>query len=588
MACVLVVIIPMLVVGWHCAVLARAAAMQPPHLKEIIDELSSIRIPTGKVVANHANTELLYVKYTENDTWGAYLFDMREKKTRLLGDVIKNVQGVSELDVQLGVKIIGWSPQDTYFAYARGGKKQIVICNGNYGREVGQGRLVNSLSSGAWLSPTTLVCSDGDTIVEFYKASKGWKRAAFYAPAPNRKDQSGSSSGSSGKIKSLVAYGSDEAMWQEAGIIYAGERDEEPHVIWRAANCELLEFAWSSEANKILLHCKDEKGEFLAEYYPGSGMNNAAVTNVMRLEANGYKPTDVELINNGQGYAYLNQSDVGLSKLIVKVTRSSPPLDLPWHDDIKNFTINQDQLYTITSSSGEPPGIWTYNLSTKDTRCLVSSIEQPFKYAAHAPVQQGYVTNSDGEQLTYYLLQPTKPDESLKHPMVVGIMGIGEPGYTWDRLAQLVANCGGYFVCMDRRTRSPDRWADDAYSAYEFLSKNAGVDTNKVYLFGISAGVDPVGELLNAEPKAWRGAFLFSQFSYPTLEESQTDFIWLDVGVYGVTNEIKSRLFASQDRLAASGIRPILIVHPNAGHIVRSIRLERQRMEQIAALISQP
>jgi pimeloyl-ACP methyl ester carboxylesterase len=335
------------------------------------------------------------------------------------------------------------------------------------------------------------------------------------------------------------------------------------------------------------LHCKDEKGEFLADYYPGILPGDNAFTNVVRLDTSEYQPTEVQLINNAEGYAYLNQSDVSASKLVIKLTRTRPPVELPWDDEVRGFTINGNLLYGITADADEPPGIWKFDLLTRDTDNLVSSIEQPFKYATHAPVLEGYVTNAAGEQLTYYLLQPVKSLGNQKHPMVVGIMGLGELGNVWDRWAQGMANSGGYFVSMDRRKRSRDQWADDAFCAYEFLAKNFSVDTNNVYLLGVSAGAYTANTLLETEPDVWKGAFLFSMGSFPALDQRRVQAIVLDVGALDI-GEGTNRLFQSQDQLAAAGIRPILMVHPNAGHIVRSIRLERERMEQIAAFIRQP
>jgi predicted peptidase len=204
-------------------------------------------------------------------------------------------------------------------------------------------------------------------------------------------------------------------------------------------------------------------------------------------------------------------------------------------------------------------------------------------------VLEGYVTNATGEQLTYYLLQPTDSTGNQKHPLVVGIMGNGEIGYTWDRFAQTIASCGGYFVCMDRRGRGEaDQWAEDAFCAYEFLSKHFDVDTNNVYALGISAGTYPVSQLLDSKPDIWKGAILFSAHGFPASDQIRVQSISLDVGAQDFDEVQLKALLKSQDELAAEGIRPILTVHPGVGHIVRKISLERERMKQIVAFIHQP
>ena len=635
-AVILALMIPLLVIFCHLAAMSRVAARQPEHLKEILDELSAIRIPTGKVVPNHANTKLLYVKYTTNDTWAVYLLDIASRKNSLVCEIVKG-EGVSELTVRQTVTILGWSLRDEYFAYARSGRREIVICDGNSGAELGKGNLsaivpvdngklkkpvstrVKSVSTSTWLSSRALLCSEGSQIIEFSPSPKGWDRTLFFStnilictnglsaftvftnasvltrfkalPAPRDSAQKSSLTPvlvpPIGEIKSLAAFDLDSAVWQQSNAIYVQERAGSLKMIWETTNCTLLEFSYSQEGGKFLLHCKDDKGEFLADYFPRLSSGQDTLTNVVRLDTSEYQPVEAQLINHAEGYAYLNQSDFGESKLVIKITSSSRPVELPWKDEVEGFFINGLQLYGITASTDEPPGIWKCDLESGATNCLVSSIDQPFKYAVHASVQEGYVTNAAGERLTFYLLQPTKSNVNQKYPLVVGNMGSGEKGNIWDRWAQAVANCGAYFVCMDRRQRSPDQWADDAYCAYQFLSKNFSVDTNNVYLLGISAGAHTASSLLETRPDAWKGAFLFSMVSFPELDQIRVHSIALDVGELDIEKN-KHSLLQSQDKLAAGGIRPILMIHPDTGHIVRSIRLERERMEQIAAFIRQP
>jgi hypothetical protein len=116
LALVFSVIIPLLVIACHREAMARLASGQPPHLKEIFEELLSIRIPTGKVVPNHADTGPLHVKYTQNDTWTVCLLDIASRKSRLVREVI-NGEGVSKYLVQHTVAIRGWPPHDGYFAW---------------------------------------------------------------------------------------------------------------------------------------------------------------------------------------------------------------------------------------------------------------------------------------------------------------------------------------------------------------------------------------------------------------------------------------------------------------------------------------
>jgi hypothetical protein len=579
-------VVPLLVVAGHRLAQARMAAQQPPHLREIIGELNSILIPTGKPVPNHAGTKLLYLRYSKDDTWGIYMFDMASKRSGLIDKIVRR-PGAAEFAVSVRATILGWSPDDKYFACARSVNAEIVIYDAKSGKSLGNRAFNRSITSSAWLSSQKLVCSDGAQIYEICRAAKGWSSALF-SEAPNKSNRTNLLALQN--INSLTAFGPDSAVCQRINALCLCERGRAPKTIWQATNGTLLEFSYSKEAGKFLLHCKDSQGEFLADYYPAKKRDDqGVVTNLARLDTHEYHPQHVTLINEGKGCAYVNHNDVSLSKLIIKPSSSGPPARLPWQDEVRGFSISGLKLFATTASTNEPAGIWKYDLATGELELLVSSLPKPFKYASTAAVLEGYVTNTAGERLTYYLLQPTCSVKNQKHPLVVGIMGIEGKGYTWEPEEQTIASCGGYFVCMDRRNRDASQWGEDAFCAYEYLAKNLDVDTNKVYLLGVSAGAYVAEQLLKSKPDAWKGAILFSMHRFPAPDGIRAQTILLDIG--GLTfpqHQGEAELLQSQEALAAAGIRPILTLHPGAGHFMRSILLQTARTKQLAAFIQQP
>lgn len=655
----LMILVPMLIGAIHLAALSRQAARLPPHLTEIINEISAIRIPTGKVVPNHANTKVLYLKYTTNDTWAVYLLDIPSKRSWVVEEIKTVGKGRGEFGANRDTAILGWSPRDEYFAYATDNRREIVICDGVSGSALGkaniaemilthqaqqtgkQGRIKRSemdkiepVSSSAWLSSRSLLCANDGYVVELSQSPGGWDGTLFHEasnvvietnrPVPSQVMPASTGSVKTnraitsktapvrnlaarqsdlmmpvltpptGEIKSLTAYDFTSALWQQSDTIYFRQREAALKRVWQATNCTLKGFSYSDRPGKFLLHCQDAKGDFLGEYYfPPVIPGDASLTNVVRLdlgEGREYDPAEVQMINQGKGYAYLNKSDLGMSRLVIKVTSADQPVELPWTNHVTGFSISGLQLFGITSNDREPPGIWQCNLATRQTERLVSSIDHPFKYAANVPVLEGCVTNSQGERLTYYLLQPAETKGDQKNPLVVGNMGGGELGNTWDRWAQIIANSDAYFLCMDRRKRNRDQWAEDVFCAYEFVSKNFCVDTNKLYLVGVSAGADTARTLLETKPGIWKGAFFISTPIFPSCDQTrQTRLQAVVVNVGGKDGGLQmDRLVQTQDRLAAGGIRPILVVHPGVGHVGRSVGLERKRMEQISDFIHQP
>ena len=263
---------------------------------------------------------MLYLKYNDEDKWGLYLLDIPSGKSSLVSEIVTEELGAQEGAPNAYAKILGWSPGDTYFAYARPDpngqdrhtRNQVAICDGASGVELGSGSLQGPVSTGAWLSSDRLLCSDGAEIYEFSQSPGGWITQLFYRPpeAPGETNAAAPpESPLAGEIKSLASFLWNSAVWQQSNAIYVGERGRAPKMIWRATNSTLLEFAFSSTAGKFLLHCKDHEGEFLVDYYPRILSFADTFTNVVRLDTRDYQPQQVTLINNGHGYAYLNHND---------------------------------------------------------------------------------------------------------------------------------------------------------------------------------------------------------------------------------------------------------------------------------------
>jgi dipeptidyl aminopeptidase/acylaminoacyl peptidase len=585
-ASALTIIIPLLVIACQ-----RAGRGRPAHLTETLAELSAIKIPTGRPVPNHAGTKLVYIKFNTNDSWGVYLHDLVTGKTRMETEFGSGK--AQEAITEASTRLLGWSADDQFFAYGTIRSGDINICDGKTGSHLGRFTLKRRLVAWTWTSQNRFLYSDGVSIFEAAPGQPKWVASAYYQVPQNPHGTNAANGGvteiTTG-ISRLVAGWGNSAVWLQANTLYLGAKGRAPQKIWQTTNSTLLDFSFYIEARKFLLHGRDAAGEFLVDYFPDALGGRDRLTNMVRLDTREYHPKDVTLINHGEGYAYLNQSDFSRNKLTVKLTHDSPPVQLPWGSEVRDFFINDLQLYAVSSSTNEPAGIWRYDLVSGKLDELVSSLDHPLQYAANALVVEGYVTNAAGERLTYYLLHPTGPPDQQKHPLVVCISGMGGfKGYNWDRYAQAVANCGACLVCTDRRQREPSQWAEDAFCVYESLAKTPEIDTNRVYLMGISYGNVCVNELLASRPEFWRGAVYYGTTRFPNPERLQVKSLLLDLGAEEVKEgNSYAQLLTSQDAVAAAGIQPMLVMHPGVGHNIRRISLERERLKQLVAFISQP
>ncbi len=309
------------------------------------------------------------------------------------------------------------------------------------------------------------------------------------------------------------------------------------------------------------------------------------MTNLEWIDVTGYRASQIRLINNGSGCAYLHASGELLNSLVVKPYISEAPVRLPWRGEIKSFAIKEQQLFVIGALTNEPLGIWKYNLISSDLKQLASNQERIFQYAVSQPA---LVNHTKERNLTYYLLKPSYTIQKRLPPLVLGIMGVGEKAYVWDRYAETIANCGACFVIVDRRGRSELEWADDARIVYDTLAGKVAFDTNNVYLLGISAGAAPINQLLESRPEQWRGAIYYSPGSLPAPSLMRSKRMLVDIGgldpIWG-TNSIRAKVYLKTAAKTGADMR--LFIRQGVGHNCRLLSVEKERLHQLAAFLDE-
>jgi len=563
------------------------AARKSAAVHQMFEELGSILVFAGRPLPNHAASKLVFIQYRThgsrtNDSWGIYLQEIAGGKRILLDDLSTDTWREGVVYEQL--RTLGWSPDDRYFAYCRDKHREIVICDANSGRPVAKFRVSEPITTGVWLSPQALVCSDGRQLLEITQAGGQWTGPSEFAAAPVPGQGEASTNP---PITSLQAFSADTLLWQQGGAIWRCSRKPVAPVKIRPGSAdELLEYYYSPEAQKFLLHLRDAQGDYLAELHLPTSAEGQALTNEERIGRPGYHPTQVQFINHGRGYAYLAESDFSLNTPVVKEEKQSAPVPLPWRGEIKSFAVSRQQLFVISSLTNEPTGIWQLDLVSGALAGIVSNQEHPFRYATSQPPLSNSFTNASGNRLSYYLLEPARVPAGRKAPLVFGVMGNKEKAYNWDRYAQAIANCGYYFVIVDRRNRAVEEWPDDVVAVYDTLTRRFAVDTNNVYLLGISVGAGSISKLLETRPELWRGAIYLSPSALPDPAKLRTPRILIDIGAlderWGKNNsEVKN----FQDRAASAGVDVTLFIRPGVGHNCRLLSVEKERLHQLATFL---
>ena len=392
------------------------------------------------------------------------------------------------------------------------------------------------------------------------------------------------------QIESLQAFSTETLFWKLGDAIMKNSTHvaETPAVVWQLPTNQLVDFTCSQAAEKILLLGRDRQEHFLSslEIHPKTG--ECVARENARFDSVNSRVSQVRLINNGQGYAYLSESDFSLNKVFFKMQmeRAGEPASVPLQGEIKSFETRGQQLFLFGALTNEPTGIWKFDISSGNLERLASNQERPFHFAISQQPLRNSTTNEAGESLTYYLLPPTQIGAGQRPPLVLGVMGITEKTYYWDRYAQTIANSGAYFVTVDRRDRPESEWGNDLRTVYDSLVRSIAVDTNNVYLLGISVGASQINRLFEATPAQWRGAIYISPVSLPETSCLNSKRLFVDIGemdpIWG-TNGIRAKTF--QGRAAKARADVSLFIRPNVGHNCRLLSVEKERLHQLAAFL---
>ncbi len=585
-------------------VLHHFATVRPAHRFETVEEIGRIRVYAGRPMPNNAGDQLAFFQYRTiasrtNDTWGLYLKDVVGGKRQLIDELSTHTWREDGLYDR--VRTLGWSPDDRYFAYARNKFHDLVICDVRAGGQLAVFPTKVALATGAWLTAEKLVCSDGKEMFEFVLATNGWDGPKNFATEMG--GLRGLKTGKSRPIEAVQRYSSDSLLWRlrdEAIMKSSSVPEESPSLVWdsklwNTASNKIIDFVCSTETENILLHGRDKEGEYIATLNSNEKQNSNTAKILNRFDYKDAYVSGVRFINKGRGYAFFLKSFFGANALLFKTDMDNEglPYRVPLEGEIKSFDARGEQLFAFGAMTNEPIGIWKYGISSGKIEQMASNQERPFRYAISQPTSKMQVTNASGDRLTAYVIPPSNAPVGRTPSLVLAIMGAAEKGQEWDRYPQTIANCGAYFVSVDRQHRKRGKqgergnlWAEDLFTVYETMTQNVVFDTNNVYLLAISEGAPDINHLLKTKPNYWRGAIFLSPGSLPDPDCITGKRLFVDIGgldpIWG-TNSIRAKEF--QDRAARAGEDMRLFIRPDVGHNCRLLSVEKERLHQLAAFL---
>jgi dipeptidyl aminopeptidase/acylaminoacyl peptidase len=544
------VAVPTLVFLWYLAILAD----RPSHFDKIISKLGSATIGRfATTMSDHAGTRLVFMQGTEKG-YGIFWDKIGSGKRKLIDE---------DPYTQLGAPhqtLLGWSPDDRFFAFSRyNGHWEIVVCDGDTGTTLATVPVNDRVSFGAWLSPQTLAFATRvRALFTIRHFQDKWSN-----PVPFKYFKKRSHKLPIEPMQNVTAFDTHSVVWKQGNIIWrCGEDSGAPVKVWESKTNRLIQFSFSQAANKFLLNYENAEGQFLADFYPDRTDELADITKINTKE---YHVGYLNLINNGKGYVFMSQ--IGTTNMMVtRLDDSHASVQFQWPDQFSRFVPGQHEIFVASSLSNGPTGIWKYDVATGSTECVVPRAEENSYYLTNATVNWGRITNASGEMLTYYLYAPPRQSSVKKHPLIIGIGGIAPVGFAWNPNYQAFAECGYYFMYVERYQRNYSQWGEDVLTVYESLVKRLDIDKNRVYLYGVSAGSGAVSELLAEKPKLWRGVILLSPGAMPDPSQISGDRIFIDGG--GDDPGFRKRAIQFQNEAVKAGIQVRLLIYPGLDHML--------------------
>ncbi len=546
----------LIVVGWRLCVIASQH-----HLLAIATEIGSIaqskeEMGNEELVPSSDGHGLVYFQETETGL-GTYFCEIASGKNALLFEQKEN-----GYNGELGM--VAWSPDDHFFACVFKSDsnpqhltRNIIICDGISGKPVVK---IEALwdSKFIWLSPHSFAYTRYNQawLVFEQKADGNWVQTQVIKRFAD------------GELNNLTATSPHSVAWQQDNDIWTYDFvSGASGKIWESATNKLESFTYSDETGNFLMNCSDENGPLSICFRPPRLWDKqGAILSVTRND-------------NREKYADLSE-DHGLYSFTIKSSTNSEPTHFIWEGMVEYYKLAGDYLYFTGNLANGPPGIWQYNIKSKEVRCLDSGLKGILKYTKMVTPIGRMSANIFGKQMNYHIWEPPDISPGKKYPLI-----IGQTHYMWFSYQQVAANGGYYFASADRLSwwDGLDDWGADVMGLYEILSKNPNIDTNRIYLFATSAESSYLSRFVAEKPDLWKGVILFNPVTEPDLSNARLSRMFI---VRGRDEDTPvERLIKYQNEAAKTGVPIKLVIQNGVQHITRSIATERERTRQFAQFL---
>jgi dipeptidyl aminopeptidase/acylaminoacyl peptidase len=525
----------------------------PANIEPLVKQLSSAKIIQRNAVANHAG-ELVGVAHTTQDGVGVFLVNVNTQEEIAVQQIKCSQYRAATLS------LLGWSPDDRYFAYTM--NEKLILCNGTNGAEFANFDLTSPLESFAWLSVEQGAYLDSANHINFIERDNGRWRITNRTNLPQE----------NGKLRRLVALDTNVVAWHSDNSICKldiATGKVVPVIVEKSDRIMGIAFSRSTKTFLVTKATANRTPNFIL------GQVELAADGVAsefiewdRLER-GQSINNAQWFNGGKGYLYrLQRGDD--SFLVVKREKGSPQETLFAGGKVWDVFANGESpmAYAIALKTNEPAGFWQVRADTKEMGYAFSPWGKKQVSFPYQPALVGYVARDDeGRTARIEVVPPVNYSRHKKYPLVISFSD-----YEWSPLphavyAQALAHSGVIVALVPYNNSGRLKTHTNAVlNAYDQLTATRTVDTDRVYLAGFSAGTDVIKQLVEQFPGRWRGVMLMSPTSFPEPKAGVVQQVLLTAG--SVDGQDR-RFPAYQEELCRVGIPATWYIHENEHHSIR-------------------
>lgn len=518
--------------------------------RQLAKELSSMYVIQKIPAVSHSGKRIGLIHTTETGV-GVFIQDTATKQEQKICEVLDVNYKAS------GAWTFGWSPNDEALAYSWDRTIHFVNPEGNEvnGRIEG---ITNHFQSYVWLAPDRCAYLDDlPRLALLEKVGGKWTASKFW--------ELNTTNGNPHSLQAVsdytVAWHTDTYLWQtdlltgETKVVYVNKRRR------------MDDICYSKGAESFLVVESTNRGRACFLVHVSYTNGQALVQQLVQKPSILYP----RWINDGRGYVYLSRREDDATLYGVAALSEKERL-IYRAGQIMNITSDDrtTSIHMLGAKVSEPAAVWRCDISSGATESLATphgDSNFPFRPVVYQAAPYGNKNSAK-----YEFVPPANFERGKKYPLVIGL-----GGYEWSPIAhaiyaQCIANKGAFVAFVNYRwnQRLPETiyaHTNNVLAVYHQLVKNPNIDTNRVYLFGFSAGTLVVGEVVKMRPGICRGLMLFNPSWLPEAQAGLTQRV---LATAGSDENAETRFSRYQAELAKVGIPMEWHVQENTQHVPRN------------------